>query len=147
MGWRRHRALRAGKLALQQNAVRLAIVALPGWGFVCGGFGCGGRVAPEPEPESNSGSAQRTSATESSGDGTTGGQTGSNTGLDPGLELAECVDGWQPWQAECPWFASDDRCYATKAEACACICPRDTRSTCLSGLPGGDNDGVWVSCD
>jgi len=62
------------------------------------------------------------------------------------LELGECNQGWPTYEADCPWLGSDELCYATKADACACVCPRDRTSTCVSGLPGGPDDRTRVSC-
>lgn len=72
--------------------------------------------------------------------------TGTGGGLDDDLDLGECVEGWPVYEGECPWEGSDHLCYATKADACACLCPRDRRSTCVSGLPGGPDSHTAVSC-
>jgi hypothetical protein len=42
----------------------------------------------------------------------------------------------------CNWVV-DDRCYEQRVAACACACPRDRNSTCISGSPGTEVD---VAC-
>jgi len=54
------------------------------------------------------------------------------------------VDYSDPEQP-CAWLA-DKLCYETKEAACACICPQDRRSTCISSLPGGPRDMLPVDC-
>lgn len=68
---------------------------------------------------------------------------------DPGgsLHLEECQLGFErggDTTVPCNW-TFDSRCYATKAEACACACPRRKASTCVSGFPS-DDGMVEVSC-
>ncbi|HEU5073605.1 MAG TPA: hypothetical protein VFU02_05520, partial [Polyangiaceae bacterium] len=83
--------------------------------------------------------------TGSTGDGATESSSG-GTGFDDNLSLGECPEGWPVYEGDCPWLGSNHLCYATKAEACACLCPRDRRSTCVSGLPGGSDAQTDVSC-
>jgi hypothetical protein len=64
-----------------------------------------------------------------------------------GDTLPECVLGPartspQVSDVECNWVVSD-RCYERRIEACACACPRDRNSTCVSGSPGRE---VGVAC-
>src|SRR5690606_600059 len=99
---------------------------------------CGGRVEPDHDVPSPS----QTTATSSPGSA-----SGSTGGFDSTLPLGECVEGWFPSQGDCPWLAGNGRCYATKAEACACVCPRDRSSTCVSGLPGGADSRTRVTCN
>lgn len=101
---------------------------------------CGGRS--EHTPDSSQSSEAETS---SPGSGSPS-DTSEGNDLDDGLALGECVEGWPPFEAECPWLGSDDLCYATKADACACLCPHDKASTCVSGLPGGPDAETRVSC-
>ena len=101
---------------------------------------CGGRS--ETTPDSTESSEAETSSP--------GSDEASNTSEgnhpDGDLELGECNEGWLTYEADCPWLGSDELCYATKADACACVCPRDRTSTCVSGLPGGPDDRTRVSC-
>lgn len=65
----------------------------------------------------------------------------------PGDALPECVLGPpraspQASGAACNWVVSE-RCYERRVEACACACPRDRNSTCVSGSPGLE---VGVAC-
>jgi hypothetical protein len=111
---------------------------------------CGGRVSPVPETKTETDAGKQTgnSGSDPSQAASTGnGPTESPDDLDAQLPLGECPEGWQAGSAECPWLASDDLCYATKTDACACICPRRNDTSCLSGLPGGSDSRTWVSCD
>lgn len=105
------------------------------------GVACGGRSETSDEGESagSSGSGDQAATGNNNNDD-------DGDGLDDDLELGECVKGWPVFEADCPWLGSDHLCYATKAAACACLCPRDTPSTCVSGLPGGPDDETAVSC-
>ena len=127
----------------RQRYVRLA-TAVGTWLLV----GCGGRVSPDPDPgpedAANNGAASNGSASNAR---TSGSDQGDGTGLDPSQTLGECPKGWTPGDADCPWLASNDLCYATKVDACSCICPRSDKSLCLSGLPGGADSRTWVICD
>ena len=107
---------------------------------------CGGRVEPDPDPApQESSSAGNTGA---SGGSTSGsGQPEGTDGLDPATSLGKCPEGWDPAEADCPWLASNGLCYATKVDACSCICPRSNNTICSSGLPGGPDSRTWVSCD
>ena len=63
--------------------------------------------------------------------------------------LGECRLGFmlvdEP-SRDCAWLARD-RCYATKAAACDCICPTNRQhSVCSSGFPDGPNGKVEVKC-
>ncbi|MET0412566.1 MAG: hypothetical protein ABW217_14785 [Polyangiaceae bacterium] len=76
--------------------------------------------------------------------GTNGGAGGS---AGAGDTLPECVLGParaspQASDVECNWVVSD-RCYERRIEACACACPRDRNSNCVSGLPDRE---VAVTC-
>lgn len=106
---------------------------------------CGGRSETSPDEGESTGSHGSSGSDDPSGSGT-GSDDDDGDGLDDALELGECVKGWPVFEADCPWLGSDNLCYATKAAACACLCPRDTRSTCISGLPGGPDDETAVSC-
>jgi len=107
--------------------------------------GCGGRSESEPdsgEPTDSEAPNGNDDDNHNDDEATTGDDMGSNGDL----PLGECVEGWPVYEGECPWEGSDHLCYATKEAACACLCPRDTNSTCVSGLPGGPDDHVAVSC-
>jgi len=101
---------------------------------------CGGRSETSPDPSESTGSDAPNGGDDD--DGT----TGQNMGPNGDLPLGECVEGWPIYEGDCPWEGSDHLCYATKEDACACLCPRDRRSTCVSGLPGGPDSHVAVSC-
>ena len=86
--------------------------------------GCGGQTGPAPGE-----------VAEADGGGNGGGL--------PRTKLPECREGPPgPFggNAECPWRA-DGKCYDTKLEACACVCPTED-SICISGFRGGE-----VDCD
>ena len=103
--------------------------------------GCGGQVQEEDaqtEPEESDGSV-----TEDDG-------SGDDVAEEPGpgdLRLGECELGPSPDDeaGPCNWLAKD-RCYDTKAAACACICPRDGPSVCSSGFYGGEDSRTRVLC-
>ena len=107
--------------------------------------GCGGRSESEPD-SGESTDSDATNGNDNGGDGGDDEGTGDDMGSTGDLPLGDCVEGWPVYEAECPWLGSNDLCYATKEDACACLCPRDANSTCVSGLPGGPNDEVAVSC-
>jgi len=46
----------------------------------------------------------------------------------------------------CNWLGTDQRCYDTREEACACICPQNGTSQCVSGFYDGDGSATLVSC-
>jgi hypothetical protein len=99
--------------------------------------GAGGTPATSP-PTGGSGGAGGTGGVGASGGA--GGSVSRDT-------LPSCVLGPPRQQAEaegvtCNWLVQD-RCYAQRIAACACACPRDRMSTCLSGLPGNE---VEVTC-
>ena len=63
-------------------------------------------------------------------------------------ELGECQLGPVVYSADaspCAWVA-DERCYATRAMACNCVCPRDRDSQCSSGFEAGPDGRVEVHC-
>jgi len=63
------------------------------------------------------------------------------------FQLEACEEGSSQFnEGACPWEA-DGLCYSTKEEACACVCPDDVDSTCISGLYGGEDGMVHVFCD
>lgn len=105
--------------------------------------GCGGQVDAEDdsmvseEPEASDGS-----------DGTATSGSGGAAELGPGdLALGECELGFLRAGDErpCNWLA-EDRCYETKAKACACVCPVDGPSVCVSGFYEGEDSETRVSC-
>lgn len=112
---------------------------------------CGGRVESEPPPGTDG-----TGTSSSDGDGVRGDADGPTGGSDDPADspsdktpLGRCSEGFlrseHPGRA-CNWLA-EDRCYEEKLDACACICPQDRDSTCLSGFYGGDGSATRVSCD
>jgi hypothetical protein len=46
----------------------------------------------------------------------------------------------------CNWLGTDDRCYDTREAACACLCPRDVTSQCVSGFYEGENSATGIGC-
>ena len=96
---------------------------------------CGGKV----EPGDGRGGAGGTPPAE--GSRGAGGRFGNPQELDP-CELG-FLRSEQP-SRRCPWLAKG-RCYDTKDHACACICPTDHVSTCMSDFPGADGP-VNVDC-
>lgn len=71
--------------------------------------------------------------------------TSSTPSMPPSQDpLPECVLGPPRVTAgdECSWLVAD-RCYEERIAACACACPRDRNSTCISGSPGRE---VTVTC-
>lgn len=65
-----------------------------------------------------------------------------------GSKLPECAPGFAPEEQparDCDWLGAG-LCYATKLEACACVCPRSQKeSTCISGF-GYPNARERVTC-
>jgi hypothetical protein len=85
-----------------------------------------------------------------SGGASGGASGGGRNGAGGSTPLDECRKGApatsNPEQF-CPWVGfKDELCYVTKEAACACACPRDRASTCISSLPGGPTDRVPVEC-
>jgi hypothetical protein len=109
-----------------------------------GCIACGGRSETTPDSRESTGSDAANGTSNGNDDDES--TTGKPTGLDDDLPLGECVAGWPLFEGDCPWLGSDHLCYATKEAACACLCPRDKASTCLSGLPGGPDAQTAVSC-
>lgn len=101
---------------------------------------CGGAVerAEGDAPSDEGQDAQGSGAAR--GDGNDAGDAGA-------LPLEECELGLLPGEStdSCNWLA-DERCYETKAKACACICPRDGASVCSSDFYGGEGSRTKVSC-
>jgi hypothetical protein len=102
-------------------------------------FACGGQVEGDD--------ADADSSLEDGGDGDENGGDDPD-GMQAGdLTLDECELGVPVYEAghECNWLA-DDLCYLTKAAACACVCPRDGPSLCLSDFYGGEGSETKVTC-
>lgn len=102
---------------------------------------CGGKAVTETDGRESSEHTPRSPSGSPSDAGAMGHE------LDSTLELGDCDEGWLPGEAPCPWLASNDLCYPTKEAACACICPAEANTICSSGLPGGADDRVRVSCN
>ena len=117
----------------------LIVVALS-WGVACGGQT--DRTGEDLEGGAGSGGA--------SGGGSGGASGAGRNGAGGSTPLGECKKGVpatsDPEQL-CPWVGFKDKlCYDTKEAACACACPRDRASTCISSLPGEPTDRVPVEC-
>jgi hypothetical protein len=96
--------------------------------------------APPPPATGGSGAAPDPSSP--------GGGNAGTSSTNPSQDaLPECVLGPVRAEAEaagveCNWLVGD-RCYERRIAACACACPRDRDSTCVSGSPGFQ---VGVAC-
>lgn len=116
--------------------------------------GCGSRSPLEDDGPSGADSSEDDSPPPAAGGSSatpdtnaTGGSAGTssrNPSQDP---LPECALGPVRAEAEadgveCNWVVAD-RCYERRIEACACACPRDRDSQCVSGSPGFQ---VGVAC-
>lgn len=117
---------------------RLVAIWCALWLVACGGNVSGGSSSeadPEPEP----------AADEVSDPGAGPGPSG---GPNADTDLGECVLGPKASEVgvECAWVTGN-RCYAERAMACNCACPRGRNSQCVSGFEGGPFSRVWVSCD
>lgn len=107
-----------------------------------------GDFAPDGDDEMDGAPANGGSgATPSDNGGSPAPGTNGGSGGSAGDALPECVLGpsrssSQAGDIECNWVVND-RCYERRIEACACACPRDRNSTCVSGSPGYE---VGVAC-
>jgi hypothetical protein len=117
---------------------------------VWGAIACGGQTETGDGDGDNEGGTAGASG--GSGGGASGsgasGRGGSGSSGGPTTPLGECKMGTRvPTDPEqpCAWVGNN-LCYDTKEAACACICPRDRKSTCISSLPGGPTDRVLVDC-
>ena len=104
--------------------------------------------SPGERPASNGGSGS-TLANGGSGSALPDRGAGGTASTDDGSRdaLPPCVPGLERRAAraggvDCNWLVSG-RCYEDRLDACACACPRDRDSTCISGSPG---DEVDVTC-
>lgn len=98
---------------------------------------CGGSVEREPGTGGSGGTAAAT------------GGSGGGGGSFPSTPLGECEPGFaygSNADEPCPWIA-EGLCYATKLEACACVCPVDHDSWCTSGFPKPGGQPTPVACD
>jgi hypothetical protein len=110
-----------------------------------------GDFDPDVEDETDGSPAQGGSGAAPGDNGGNGPTPGTNGGAGgtaaTGETLPECVLGPpraspQASEFECNWVVRN-RCYERRIEACACACPRDRDSTCVSGSPGLE---VGVAC-
>lgn len=119
---------------------------------------CGGRVdesaedpgEPSPlEDPTSSESATAGSAATASSAAAAAGSPPATDNPDADTELGECVLGPLEYSSPgkpCAWVTGG-RCYAKRAMACNCACPRTHDSLCVSGFEGGLDDRVWVACN
>ena len=124
-------------LVTRTRGAALIVAAAALWGAAA----CGGQTDRTGESEG---------PIDGSGSGGASGGGGNGSAGGPTTPLGECKKGVpatnDPEQL-CPWVGFKDKlCYDTKELACACACPRDKRSTCISSLPGGPTDRVPVEC-
>jgi hypothetical protein len=104
-----------------------------GWMLYGLSCGCGGQAERAIDDRPGEGQAQ------ADGSGSATGNT---------VPLGACMPGFDRYEnldRPCNWLA-DALCYDTKDQACACICPRDKESLCLSGLPA-PGSATRVTCD
>lgn len=137
-------------MRLGATKTRLAYAGLSVWVSAAALLACGSRVEPDPgtpSPDQRSASGGQDTSESSTGQADTSTDGPSPPDLAPDLPLGECVPGWSVGEADCPYLGSDQRCYATKEDACSCLCPRNGSSLCLSGFPGGPDGQTRVSCD
>src|SRR5687768_14244897 len=117
------------------------VIAAAVWGAIA----CGGQT------ETGDGDGDNEGGTAGApGGGSGGGSSGRGGGGSggPTTPLDECKMGTPPpssFDEPCAWVGKN-LCYETKEAACACICPRDRKSTCISSLPGGPTDRIAVDC-
>jgi len=97
--------------------------------------GCGGRT--DTDDEDGSGAAGS-------------GSEGADSGWGSERPLEECVEEGYPYYSAngrpCNYYA-DDLCYAELSQACACTCPRDRDSVCITGLWPDGFGRIDVFCD
>lgn len=76
-----------------------------------------------------------------------GGQANGGGSGAPNTALPNCHLGFKPEeQSSSPCdFLADGRCYGSKVDACACVCPNKPGTTCTSGFPVPDGR-VPVTC-
>jgi hypothetical protein len=110
-----------------------------------------GDLDPDTQDETEGTPANGGSGATPSANGGSGPAPATNSGTGgtaaTGETLPECVLGparasQEAGDVECNWVVGD-RCYERRIEACACACPRDRNSTCVSGSPGRE---VGVAC-
>lgn len=97
---------------------------------------CGGRVLDRSESDDSGANRAPGMA---GGDEQNGGSAGSSSSF-PSHRLGTCVPGFDPAQhpeRSCKWLDEKGKCYDTKDDACACICPTDHDSICFSDFPEG----------
>lgn len=98
---------------------------------------CGGQV----ERETGSGYA-------SGGSPSAAGGAGSKPGF-PKSPLGECEPGFSHAQnptLPCPWLGNG-LCYEKKDQACACVCPAEHDSWCVSDFPDPEGAPTHVFCE
>jgi hypothetical protein len=101
---------------------------------------CGGRVE-DPKPDGSGAGAAAPAS--SSGEG-----SGSSAPL-PSHPLGDCKPGFNrasnPGRS-CNWLTDAGLCFDTNNDACACICPPDKDSVCVSPFYGGDGSATPIDC-
>jgi hypothetical protein len=106
-----------------------------------GSVACGGRAV-----DSEQGSEERDTQKPQSEDSIDDAPASPDT---PNLQrLGECKGGHEPAEGACPWVDGDSLlCFPTKEDACACICPLDRDSVCVSGFYNGADGQTAVYCN
>ena len=105
------------------------------WVALLAGAACGGNVDQrEEESAGAAGSSSTAAATEEAEDPNT-------------RRLGQCEPGFDPLDEpgkECLFLGDDGLCYKEVDDACDCVCPRNSNSTCFSGYLGSsDTQEVW----
>ena len=121
-------------VSVRWRSTRVLFAALSGlWASACGGRTEGALDGVDVPPTNVDTSPDPPS------DDDVGSAVGSNgskgTVLRKNTPLGPCVPGVEQARATTCDYYADGRCYATKLDACACVCPRDSQnSICLSSF-------------
>jgi hypothetical protein len=85
--------------------------------------------------------------TSDEGDPAPSGAGGQSDQVGSGTALPPCRLGFRPEEenARSCDFLADGRCYGSKVDACACVCPNRPGTNCMSGFPEPDGR-VVVTC-
>jgi hypothetical protein len=106
---------------------------------------CGGRVEVPPDDPDQGGVSNPAPG---AGAAASGSGKGDGFGV-PKQGLEECKPGFSASDSSrtCDWTIPRGLCYSSKEAACACACPRDRDSTCISDFFDGPGSATKVFCD
>ena len=147
-----HRDLRVSHLArgllakAEKKMKRLLLGFL--WIGSLGSVACGGRVIEQPGDDDDS-SAPAPTPTSASGSAGAPAKPGTGTPF-PTQDLGLCEQGFDRARnpsRPCHWLTKSGQCFDDKDRACACICPQDGESLCVSGFDDGPNSATLVRCN